>query len=85
MTQKNLEQDSNYNKYDLDGDGIVTDDELEHAKEINKTEKKVVAPTETKRARNEDGTLKADDPSTKDVNEAWEGGEAPKKTTKKTK
>lgn len=38
MTQKNLEQDSNYNKYDLDGDGIVTDDELEHAKEINKTE-----------------------------------------------
>jgi hypothetical protein len=38
VTQKNLEQDSNYNKYDLDGDGIVTDDELEHAKEINKTE-----------------------------------------------
>ena len=38
MTQKNLEQDSNYNKYDLDGDGVVTDDELEHAKEINKTE-----------------------------------------------
>jgi len=55
------------------------------AEEINKTEKKVVAPTETKRARNEDGTLKADDPSTKDVNEAWEGGQAPKKTTKKTK
>ena len=24
------------------------------------------------RARNEDGTLKADDPSTPDVNEAWE-------------
>tara|TARA_R100000664_G_scaffold23407_1_gene33019 strand:+ start:831 stop:1151 length:321 start_codon:yes stop_codon:yes gene_type:complete len=38
VTQKNLEQDSNYNKYDLDGDGVVTDDELEHAKEINKTE-----------------------------------------------
>jgi len=38
MTPKNLEQGSNYNKYDLDGDGIVTDDELEHAKEINKTE-----------------------------------------------
>ena len=36
---------------------------------------------ETKRARNEDGTLKADDPSTKDVNEAWEGGKAPKKKT----
>lgn len=29
------------------------------------------------RARNDDGTLKADDPSTPDVNEAWE--EAPVK------
>ena len=36
-----------------------------------------------KRARNEDGTLKGDDPSTPDVNEAWEGGEAPKRTTRK--
>jgi saccharopine dehydrogenase-like NADP-dependent oxidoreductase len=27
-----------------------------------------------KRARNKDGTLKADDPSTPDVNEAWENG-----------
>ena len=40
-------------------------------------EVKVVAPTETKakpkkRARNKDGTLKGDDPSTPDVNEAWE-------------
>ena len=25
----------------------------------------------------------ADDPETPEVNEAWEGGEAPKKTTKK--
>jgi len=31
------------------------------------------------RARNEDGTLKADDPSTPDVNEAWEEKPAPKK------
>lgn len=36
-----------------------------------------------KRARNKKGQLKADDPSTPDVNEAWEGGKAPKKTTKK--
>ena len=28
--------------------------------------------TEKVRARNKDGTLKADDPSTPDVNEAWE-------------
>jgi len=39
---------------------------------------------EPKRARNADGTLKADNASTADVNEAWEGGVAPK-TTKKTK
>ena len=32
-----------------------------------------------KRARNTKGKLKADDPSTPDVNEAWEGGKAPKK------
>jgi len=32
-----------------------------------------------KRARNEKGHLKADDISTPDVNEAWEGGKAPKK------
>ena len=39
------------------------------------------------RARNEDGTLKADDVSTVDVNEAWVGGIAPKKksTAKKKK
>ena len=36
---------------------------------------------EVKRARKEDGTLLGDDPSTPDVNEAWEGGEAPVKTT----
>ena len=30
-----------------------------------------------KRARNEKGQLVADDPSTPNVNEAWEGGEAP--------
>ena len=32
-----------------------------------------------KRARNSKGQLKKDDPSTPDVNEAWEGGVAPKK------
>lgn len=31
-----------------------------------------------KRARNTKGQLKADDPSTPNVNEAWEGGKAPK-------
>ena len=36
-------------------------------------------PVEPVRARNEDGTLKADDKSTSNVNEAWVGGKAPKK------
>ena len=47
-------------------------------------ETKVVSVPETKaeppqRARNDDGTLKGDDPSTLNVNEAWEGGVAPRK------
>jgi hypothetical protein len=36
------------------------------------------------RARNADGTLKGDNPATPDINEAWEGGVAPKKTLKKS-
>lgn len=36
------------------------------------------------RARNKDGTLKSDDPSTPDVNEAWEGGVAPKKKSNRS-
>ena len=36
---------------------------------------------ETKRARDDKGHYVADDLSTPDINEAWEGGEAPKKKT----
>ena len=36
-----------------------------------------------KRARTGKGTYKGDDKSTKDVNEAWVGGKAPKKKRKK--
>ena len=36
-----------------------------------------------KRARGKKGRYKADDPTTKDVNEAWVGGKAPKKKRKK--
>ena len=48
----------------------------------------IEAEVEPQRARNDKGQLVGDDPSTPDVNEAWEGGEAPKKkavkkTTKK--
>ena len=36
--QKTLEAGSDYNQYDMDGDGVVTDDELEQAKDIKRTE-----------------------------------------------
>jgi len=36
-----------------------------------------------KRARTKKGRYKADDKSTKEINEAWEGGKAPKKKTRK--
>ena len=36
-----------------------------------------------KRARTKSGKYKADDKSTKDINEAWVGGKAPKKKRKK--
>jgi hypothetical protein len=35
-----------------------------------------------KRARTKKGKFKADDKSTKDINEAWVGGKAPKKKSK---
>ena len=57
------------------------------------TEVKVDSPDEVAsepveepvRARNEKGHLLGDDPDTPDVNEAWEGGEAPKKKATKKK
>ena len=36
--QKNLEKNSKFNEYDEDGDGIVSDKELEHLREIKETE-----------------------------------------------
>jgi hypothetical protein len=49
-----------------------------------KAEPKVETKAEPKRAR-EKGRYKADDKSTADVNEAWVGGEAPKKKKRKFK
>ena len=37
--KKQLQKDSIYNDYDTDGDGVVTDEELEQAKLIKETEK----------------------------------------------
>lgn len=38
MKQKQLQNNSKYNEYDIDGDGVVTDSELENAKSIKETE-----------------------------------------------
>jgi len=46
---------------------------IEDAKPVKKAAPKK-APAKRKRARKADGTLKADDPSTPNVNEAWEDG-----------
>ena len=41
---------------------------------LEKPAPKKKAPVKRKRARKADGTLKADDPSTPNINEAWEDG-----------
>ena len=38
MAQKKLEKNSEYNKYDLDGDGIVTDEEMAAIAKIEEME-----------------------------------------------
>ena len=40
MTQKKLQKQSKYAEYDIDGDGIVSDEELSSMKEIKETETK---------------------------------------------
>ena len=59
--------------------GWAIEVKMDSAEEVVEAE----ADLEIKRARNEKGQLIGDDPETPDVNEAWEGGEAPKKSTKK--
>jgi hypothetical protein len=44
--------------------------------------KNMMTKSKPKRARGKKGRYKADDPTTKDVNEAWVGGKAPKKGKK---
>ena len=77
----------------FEGEELSNSEDWEQARNANFIERglaeetKVVKPTETKvstptRARNADGTLIGDDPSTPDVNEAWEGGKAPSKKGK---
>tara|TARA_A100000172_G_C2963675_1_gene83407 strand:- start:119 stop:466 length:348 start_codon:yes stop_codon:yes gene_type:complete len=38
MDQKKLQESSKFNEYDLDGDGIVSDAEIENARAIKETE-----------------------------------------------
>jgi hypothetical protein len=41
VTQKKLQKKSVFNEYDEDGDGVVSDEELSHVKEIKETESKL--------------------------------------------
>ena len=41
MKAKQLQKKSKYAEYDIDGDGVVSDDELSHIKEIKETETKL--------------------------------------------
>lgn len=41
MTHKKFEEDTLYSKYDLDHDGIITDEELAAAKEIGEAEAQI--------------------------------------------
>ena len=41
MTQKKLQRKSKFNEYDLDGDGVVSDEEIGNAKAIKETETKL--------------------------------------------
>lgn len=50
---------------------ICTKEESSLASKAKKVVKKVTPKLKKVRARNADGTLRADDPSTPDVNEAW--------------
>ena len=59
------------------------------SKEVEKIiEPKIIKKTpvvKPKRAKNKKGKFIADDKSTLDINEAWVGGKAPKKKSKKKK
>jgi len=61
---------------------IIEEADLERFEKSGWSKAKNATTTKPKRARNVDGTLKADDPSTPQ-NEAWEGGRVPKKNRRK--
>ena len=54
-------------------------------KVVGTYEKPLVLTKEVKRARTKRGRYKGDDKSTADYNEAWAGGKAPKRKSKKRK
>lgn len=66
---------------------FINEEQLEQGAEVDVSDEEakvfiengfaVKVTDKPKRARNKKGQLMADDPNTPDVNEAWEGGEAP--------
>ena len=59
------------------------DKEMMMMKNLPKGAIKMATTKKPKRARGKKGKFLADDPTTKDINEAWVGGKSPKKGKKK--
>ena len=64
-------------------DDEVSDDIKYDMMTLEKPKPGTLTNVKPKRARTKKGKYKADDKSTKNVNEAWDGGKAPKKRGKK--
>ena len=64
---------------------IISQKMEEATVELEKFEEADIVKEVPKRARTKKGTYKSDDKSTPDVNEAWEGGKAPKPKKKTVK
>tara|TARA_R110000824_G_scaffold76455_4_gene193673 strand:- start:2596 stop:2925 length:330 start_codon:yes stop_codon:yes gene_type:complete len=64
---------------------IISEKMEEATVELEKFEEADIVKEVPKRARTKKGTYKSDDKSTPDINEAWEGGKAPKPKKKTVK
>ena len=62
--------------------GLIGPKDFRLDDEVSDDLKYGMTPVKPKRARTKKGRYQGDDKSTKDVNEAWVGGKAPKKRRK---
>ena len=65
--------------------GLIGPKDFRLDDEVSDDLKNGMTPVKPKRARTTKGKYKADNKKTKNINEAWVGGKAPKKTARKKK